>query len=76
MIEGTMTYFRNYEKVMFQEADKAIINKLKRSHVHTEKYLPVFDNLLKQTAITIVSWLKYEAINTSEYSVSVLQDVL
>lgn len=76
MIENTSSIFKGYYQEMLKEANSAVIAKIRKVGTGGEKILPEFLQNLQKTSVTFVSWLKYEAQNTKDYSLSYLQDLL
>jgi hypothetical protein len=76
MIEVTYSIFKNYYGEMLKEANSSVIAKIRKVGIGSEKILPEFLENLQKTSVTFVSWLKYEAQNTKDYSLSYLQDLL
>jgi hypothetical protein len=77
-IDEVDVYYKNHFKDMMLEANQIMINRytgLGASRVKAY-HLTHFEELLRDCCVKIVCWLEFESNKTSEYSVSMLQDII
>lgn len=76
LIEDCDVFFRNNYKAMMNEANQVLLSRIAKFSRVSEKVITQFEEKLRLTATTFISWLRYESVKVESYSLTLLQDLL